>query len=202
MLRFGKPEHGNAKPEHGNAKLGLRFAKPEHGNTKLGLGFAKPEHGNAKPELGFAKPEHGNAKPGPRFAKPKAGNGKPGFRFAVPGLRFGCRWFRLGFQHHLHAVVFLVAEDVVAVGGFAQGQVVGDDVVELHLAVDDVLQELVDVPLGGGLAAHDLDALVEELPEGKVVERGDVHAQHRDGAAAAHGAHAGLDDFGRAFFQV
>ncbi|AMJ66929.1 hypothetical protein [Hymenobacter sp. PAMC 26628] len=40
-----------------------------------------------------------------------------------------------------------IAEDAVAVGVVGQGQVVGDDVVELHLTVDGVLKELWHAPV-------------------------------------------------------
>ena len=68
--------------------------------------------------------------------------------------------------------------------------------------LDDVLQQLVDVLVGRGLAALDDDTLVEKLAQREVVERSGVHAQHRHEPAAAHGAHAGQHHFVGAFFEV
>nr|GFD53396.1 hypothetical protein [Tanacetum cinerariifolium] len=63
-----------------------------------------------------------------------------------------------------------------------------------------MLQQLVDVAVSRGLAAYQLDALVEKLSHREIVVGGGIHAEHRYYATAAHGAHAAFDDFGRAFF--
>ena len=107
-----------------------------------------------------------------------------------------------GLEHHLQAVVFLVTENVVAVDCLTQGQRVRDDVVKAHIAVSNVLEQPVDVLVGGGLTAAQSDTFIEELTYRKVIERCRVHAKHRYVAAAAHGAHAGQQYFGGAFFEV
>ena len=60
---------------------------------------------------------------------------------------------RAGLEHHLQAVVFLVTENVVAVDCLTQGQRVRDDVVKAHIAVSNVLEQPVDVLMGGNLTA-------------------------------------------------
>src|SRR4051812_7274469 len=77
-----------------------------------------------------------------------------------------------------------------------------DDIVEHHFTLDDVLKQLVNVLVGRRLATNQLDAFVEKLPYREVVIGRDVNAEHRHYAAAPHGAHAGFEDFRRAFFKV
>ena len=107
-----------------------------------------------------------------------------------------------GLEHHFHAAVLLVAEDVVAVRGLAQGEAVSDDVIELHIAICNVLQQLVDVLVGRRLPGLNDDALIENLAQREVIERRGIHAQDGYEPAPAHGADAGQHHLIGAFFEV
>ena len=99
-------------------------------------------------------------------------------------------------------MVLLIAENIVAVGHLAQREAVRNDVVEGHIAIGHVLQRLVDVLVRGSLAAAQRDAFVEKLAHREGIEGRGVHAGHEHVAAAARGAHANEQDFGRAFVEV
>ena len=86
---------------------------------------------------------------------------------------------RHGLQHHLHAAVLLLLEDLVAVRRLVQRQLVGGQVqrAERVGVVEDQRQDVVDPALDVALAHPQLDAAVEHL-----------HHRHRVDLAAVDAA--------------
>ena len=56
----------------------------------------------------------------------------------------------------------------MAIGGIGQRHVMGNDDIELHLTVNDVLKKLVDVLLNWGLAAAEVVLLSKNWPTRKL----------------------------------
>src|SRR5688572_4184392 len=87
---------------------------------------------------------------------------------------------RAGYDDRLDAVVELRREDVVALGDVLEGNLVGDDVARLEVAVADVLEQPRPLPLDRALVHPQGEALVHGISELDRREQRAVGTDNRD----------------------
>src|SRR3954454_13962984 len=90
-------------------------------------------------------------------------------------------WLALlsGLEDDLHALVLLVLEGLVAVGGHAELEPVGDHEARVDLALLDPLVQRLAVPLDVALPRLDREALVHQRAGGELVHQPAVDPDDR-----------------------
>src|SRR3954453_7454789 len=98
-------------------------------------------------------------------------------------------WLSLlsGLEDDLHALVLLVLEGLVAVGGHAELEPVGDHEARVDLALRDPLVQRLRVPLYVALARLDREALFYQRAGGEPVHQAAVDPDDRDDPARPAG---------------
>src|SRR3954451_8139958 len=94
---------------------------------------------------------------------------------------------RSGLEHDLHALVLLVLEGLVGVGGHVEAEPVGDHEARVDPPLADVLVQRLEVAVHVALAGADRQALVHQRAGRELVHESAVDAHDRDDPARPAG---------------